>query len=369
MIRILQIVSSLAMNGTETFIINLFRNIDRSQVMFDFLVLSTEKKGFYYEIISLGGNVFFLPKRKDGIKSYNKALDAFFRQHAKDYDAVHYNVSSLTSVAPLIYARKYGIATRIVHCHNANCTGIHNRLFHRINRFRINRLATHFLACSSAAAKWGYSFSGKLPETKVITNGITLSKFTFNKEIRTQFRKALGISDKMVVLHVGTFNPIKNHSFLIDIFKEIKAIRQDAMLISVGEGELLQHTKEKTASLGIEQDVIFLGRRADVANIMMASDVMVFPSLHEGLGIVVIEALAASLPCLVSTGVPQEVNISDKIKFLPLSEGPQEWAKQAISLASTNRGESTDDRLSAYSIENTVRQMEKIYFSIPKKSK
>ncbi len=368
MIRILQIVSSLAMNGTETFIMNLFRNIDRSKVIFDFLVFSSGKEGFYDEIISLGGNVFFLPKRIDGIKNYHKALDTFFRQHAKDYDAVHYNVSSLTSVAPLTYALKHGIETRIVHCHNANCSGIHNKLFHRVNRFRINRLATNFLACSSAAAKWGYSFSGKIPETKVITNGITLSKFTFNKDIRIQYRKELGISDKMVVLHIGTFNPIKNHSFLIDIFKEIKAIRQDAVLLSVGEGQLQQLTKAKAISLGIEKDVIFLGRRTDVANIMMASDVMIFPSLHEGLGIVVIEALAASLPCLVSTGVPQEVNVSNKIKFLPLSDGAREWAKQAISLASTNRDESVDDRLSAYSIENTVRQMEEIYLSIPKNS-
>lgn len=367
MIRILQIVSSLAMNGTETFIMNLFRNIDHTKVMFDFLVFSGEKEGFYDEVISLGGNVFFLPKRRDGVKKYFTSLDTFFSQHAKDYDAVHYNVSSLTSVAPLRYARKHGITTRIVHCHNANCTGIHNKLIHRINRFRIKQLATHFLACSSAAAKWGYSFSGKLSETKVIANGINLSTFTLNKDIRMQCRKHLGISDKMVVLHVGTFNPIKNHSFLIDVFKEIKAIRQDAVLLSVGEGKLQEQTKAKAVRLGIEKDVIFLGRRMDVANIMMASDVMVFPSLHEGLGIVVIEALAASLPCLVSTGVPQEVNISDKIKFLPISEGPNEWAKQAISLSSTSRNEEVDNRVSSYSIENTVRQMEKIYLSVPKK--
>lgn len=368
MIRILQIVSSLAMNGTETFIINLFRNIDHSKVMFDFLVFSEKKEGFYNEIISLGGKVFFLPKRKKGIRNYFKALDSFFSQHAKDYDAIHYNVSSHTSVAPLIYARKHGVSTRIVHCHNANCSGLHNKLIHRINRLRIEPLATHFLACSSAAAKWGYAFSKALAKSQVITNGIALSKFTFNNDIRQNYRKELGIIDKLVVIHVGTFNPIKNHSFLLEVFKEIKTIRHDAVLLCVGEGPLQEEMKEKAARLGIEKDVMFLGRRTDVANLMMAADIMVFPSHHEGLGIVVIEALAASLPCLGSTGIPREVDVSKRIKFMPLSAESHEWAREAIDLASTNRDEPVDDRLLNYSIKSTVEQMNRIYLNLSKKS-
>lgn len=369
MIRILQIMSSLKMNGTETFIMNLYRNIDHSKVMFDFLVFSGMKEGFYDEIISLGGNVFFLPKRRDGMNRYFKALDLFFRQHAKDYDAVHYNVSSHTSVAPLIYARKYGVGTRIIHCHNANCSGFHNKLIHRINRLRIKSLATHFLACSSAAAKWGYAFSGALKEAKVITNGITFSKFAFNNDVREHYRKKLEINGKLAVLHVGTFNPIKNHSFLLEIFKGITSIRKDAVLLCVGEGQLQTNIKEKASSLGIEKRVKFLGRRTDVASLMMAADVMVFPSHHEGLGIVVIEALAASLPCLVSTGVPCEVGVSEKVRFLPLTAGSEEWAREAITLADTKRNETLDDRLRAFSIENTVEQMNDIYLNISKESK
>ena len=153
MTRVLQVVAALKKNGTETFIMNIFRNIDRKNFMFDFLIFSDEKEGFYNEILELGGNIYHIPSRRDSWKEYHHQLDVFFSKHATKYDAVHMHGMSLTSLAPLYYAKKHGIKKRIFHIHASNCDGLHNKILHYLNQTRISHLATHFLGCSNQAVK------------------------------------------------------------------------------------------------------------------------------------------------------------------------------------------------------------------------
>lgn len=364
MLRILQIVSSLQKNGTETFIMNLFRSLDKNEVMFDFLIFDNRKTGFYDELISLGSKIYQLPPRKESFIGYHKALDSFFKEHATDYDAVHYHGMSFTSIAPVFYARKHGVKKRIFHVHGKNCRGLHNKVFHKINRRRLSSQGTHFLGCSQEALKWGYPSRILSDKTKVITNGIDLKKFRFNNEVRMSVRNELGLSmDDFVIGHVGNFNPIKNHRFLIDTFEKVFQSDPRSYLICVGQGELLEIMKKIAEEKGLKERIIFMGHRDNVNDIIQAMDIMVFPSLHEGLGFVLIEAQAAALPVVASTGVPQEVKASDYFSFLSLKDKAERWAEEINFYKNILRNQTISRNLNKFSIENTREEILKIYKS------
>ncbi len=358
--RILHIVDHLAKNGTETFIMNLYRAIDRERYQFDFLTHTEEKTGFYDEIISLGGRIYSTPTRKQNVFKYHEELNKFFASHSKEYDTIHFHANSLTTLAPLFYAKKYHIPQRIVHVHSANCTGLHNKILHRLNRLRVSSLATHFLGCSCQACKWGYHHTQAYKKCSVITNGIDLNKFYPDVSTRNKTRELLGLKNSKIILHVGNFNPIKNHTFLLDTFAILLNRQPDAHLLCVGDGSLFQHTVAYAAELGIDKHVSFLGRREDIPDLMRAADLFVLPSTFEGLGIVLIEAQACGLKTLASTGVPKESKVNPSTTFLPLAAGPNEWAKEINrQLQAPNLPVSS--HMFKYSIETTLNQIIPIY--------
>lgn len=360
--RILQIVSGLKKNGTETFIMNLFRNIDREEIQFDFLVFSADKDGFYDEIISLGGHVHFLPPRRSGFITYHRQLDRFFRNHASEYDAVHLHGISFTSVAPLRYAKKHGISKRIVHIHGRDCQGFHNRLFHRLNKLRINNLVTHFLGCSQEALIWGYGRTGCLKKARVITNGINIPEYIFNPVIREKERQRLGLENAFVLGHVGSFNKIKNHRFLLQVFKAVREKNDKAMLICVGNGALYESIKTYADELNLSPYVMMPGHRDDIATLLQIMDVMVMPSLHEGFPLALLEAQAASLPAVVSTTVPHIIKMSPSMKFLSLTESTDTWAETILRFIGKERKPLTgNSKINDYSIAVTVKEMSGIY--------
>ncbi len=362
MIKVLQIVSHLKRNGTETFIMNLFHSIDSEKYHFDFLVFTDDTEGYYDEISSTGSKIFRLPPRKHGIVNYYSNLNKFFATHSKDYNVAHMHVSSFSSIAPLIYAKRYGIKKRIFHSHSTNCTGIHNKILHNLFKFAVPNIATDFLACSSSALKWAYHFTKAESVAKVITNGIDTSKFSYNMSVRSKIRNEFNLGDSFVIGHVGSFNTIKNHSFLLNTFSEVLKIHNNSKLICVGDGSLMLNMQNLAISLGIESKVIFTGKRTDVYSIMQAMDVFVMPSLYEGLPFVLIEAQAASLPIVASTGITSEINLSYNYTVLPLEAGHKIWAKKIIEFMNKEREPiSNHDPIQQYSIFNTVNQMKKIY--------
>lgn len=362
--RVLQVVSSLRKNGTETFIMNLFRNIDRSEVMFDFLVFNDDRSGFYEEIVSYGSRVFFLPPRRKDFFKYKKELISFFEKNASDYDAVHMHGMSLTTLLPLKLAKRYGIKKRIFHIHGSSCQGFHNKFLHGLNKMWINGLATDFLGCSQEALKWGFSHSKALIKSRVIPNGINLKKFKFDSRKRYDIRKELNIEKETVIGHIGSFNPIKNHLFLLEIFKSYQRLNPNSVLILVGDGNLEFSIKQKINELALNDKVKILGRREDVENIYQAMDIFVFPSLHEGLGFVLIEAQANGLPALASTGVPPEVVLSDNVARYPLGKSADDWALKIAELVEIDRNQTTfNNRMEKFSIINTVKILNSIYIS------
>lgn len=362
--RILQITGSLERGGTQTFIMNVYRVLRKRGVIFDFLLFSDSKEGFYSEAQSLGSKIFVLPSRKGNICRYLSGLKTFFKEHSSEYNYVHFSGCTLTTIAPLYYAKKYHIPHRIVHAHSASWEGIHNYILHSINRKLISFVATDFLACSIKAKDFFYP-TKLWDKCIILKNGINLCQFSFNNDIRNKVREKLGISDDVLVIgHVGRFATVKNHAFIIEVFNQIQQINDNVLLLLLGNGELLDSVKNKVKELDLERKVLFLGERDDVYRILQAFDLVLFPSLYEGLPFSLIEAQASGLKIFSSDRVSHEVDVTGNVFFLSLNKSAHSWA-EFICNHSTNVRRNTDTLIQkkGYSIEDTAQKLFTIYNS------
>ncbi|MDC3411850.1 glycosyltransferase family 1 protein [Terrihalobacillus insolitus] len=365
--RVLQIVGAMNRGGIETFLMNLYRNIDRSKIQFDFLVHTDSESAYDEEIRELGGRIFPIKPRRDGILNNRKSLEEFFKAH-NDYKVVHQHLSSLTYIEPLKIAKKYGIPYRVVHGHNIRQGGssVH-RYVHWLNQLFVESYATDFFACSDLSAKWTYPERiYKKNKFKIVNNAIESEKFKFNGKVRKEMRSVFGIAeDAFVVGHVGRFHPQKNHDFLIDIFREIHTKNNNSVLLLVGDGVLRSQIEKKISDIGLTENVIFTGVRKDVETIFQVMDAFVFPSLYEGLGIVLVEAQAAGLKCFTSNKVvPKDVNVTGLVRFLDLNKAPTYWAYEILRNSSYLRGSTTEDiKKYGYDIYYVAQDIQEWYVS------
>lgn len=336
--RVLQVFGEpLDNGGQEAFIMNMYRNVDREKVQFDFFTpYYCANESLRAEIESMGGRVFEKEGRFDTQGNKNDFLEnltAFFEEH--QYETVHIHSGSIFSLAfGARIARKSGAKKVIVHSH---CTGFDNlkyRLIKAASPFIFKGNATHYLACSKLAAAWKFPSSVmKSGNYTVIKNGIDLEKFTYQPENRAKYRKDLGLEDQFVICHIGRFTEQKNHSFLIEVFFEIQKRLPNARLLLIGEGPLKEPAEAQVQELGIADKVSFLGIRRDVSEILQASDLFLFPSVFEGLGIVAIEAQATGLPVVASEEIPEEADVTPLFHRLALKQGASHWAEEILSLS------------------------------------
>ncbi|MGE7856167.1 MULTISPECIES: glycosyltransferase family 1 protein [Bacillus] len=305
-LRVLHVVVNMNRGGAETLIMNLYRNIDRSKVQFDFL---TCKEGvFDEEVVKLGGKVHRIPYVTDvGHRGYIKALDTFFNSHPQ-YKIVHSHMDKMSGFV-LRSAKKARVPVRIAHSHSTSSEGgAIAKIYKWYAGAFIAPCATHFLACSRAAAQW--LFANRESATKILKNGIECDEFTFNSDIREQVRKELKLHEGVFVLgHVGRFAYPKNHTFLIDIFAQLIEYRPNSILLLVGDGPLRLDMEKKVEKLKLTDKVKFLGIRSDINRLLQAFDTFVFPSIYEGLPVTLIEAQGAGLPCIISDTITQDVDL------------------------------------------------------------
>ncbi len=336
MIRVLHWVSVMDRGGQETFIMNIYRNIDRDKVQFDFLC-SLNKKGDYDdEIKSLGGNIFYLDiKRKGGkfskyyfeLKETSKLLSKI----ADKYDIIHlHNYHAFSSYLEVKACKKAGFKNIILHSHNSCAPRIK---LHKLFRPLLARQKITRFACSQEAGKWLHDNRS----FEVIYNGIDTSQFYYDKENRLKLREELGLINNFVIGMVGRFNYQKNHMFALEVFSECVKINHQARLVLVGKGELEQGIIKKVEELSLQDKVIFLGVRNDVNKLMSAFDTLLMPSLFEGLGVVLIEAQYSYLPVIVSDNIPDETYISDLLKPINLNSDKKIWANTILQLKHINR--------------------------------
>lgn len=359
MVRVLQVVTDMNMGGIESFLMNLYRAVDRTQVQFDFLMHRAEPSFFDQEILDLGGRIYRLPAiRPDSFLSYRRALATFFREH-REYRVVHAH-NNAYSMFVLREAQKNGIPVRIAQSHCAfPRLGPVKRITYDYCRARINRYTTQAFACSTPAGEW--LFSGAPFE--VFPNAIHAERYRFDPVIREQVRQELGLGDGFTVMHVGRFDAVKNHSFLLDAFAGVLEREPEAKLVLVGDGILRAEIQSRVDAEFPQGAVIFTGVRRDVARLLQAADVFAFPSLYEGFGIALVEAQAAGLPCFKSDTITDDCVVTELLRSLPI-DSPEVWTDAVLAA----RGALRTDRLadiqaSGYDIAAAAKKLTRFYFN------
>lgn len=361
--RILHSLAGMSPGGAQSFIMNVYRNIDRKKYKFDFL-LNVGDGSYRGEIERLGGHIYVVPSRHEGILKERRALDEFFRNHGTEYNAVHIHRSSLTNIEVLKYAKKYGVARRILHCHSTSQVGWVHKLMHWLRKPVVHVWANKYLACSEVAADWMYKWTGVRNSVIEVRNGIDTKKYSFNSENRVSVRNELNIPNNALVIgHAGRFLEVKNHTFIIDVFKAVVRLRPDSYLLLAGEGPLVDTITQKVKRLSLTDKVFFLGNRDDMHRLLSAMDIFLFPSLYEGLPFAPIEAQAAGVRVVCSDRVSEEVQLSDGLQFHSLSESPEAWADAILSCPEVDKEMMRQSVISkGYDIMETILQLkENVY--------
>ncbi|MBR4588077.1 MAG: glycosyltransferase family 1 protein [Lachnospiraceae bacterium] len=364
-------------NGATIFELRVGERLKDSNIYFDYLCTEKADKEELAEYKKTKSRVYRLPIDNDhGLfireLKINRRYYHFFKTH--DYDIVYADTENALRAIHLFMARLAGVKVRVVHSHN---TGLQtesksSRLISRALRRLFLFSATDYLACSEEAAKWLFPKSiVKHKKYEIIKNGIELEEYLYSEDKRKKMRKALGISEgSLVVGNVGRLMPQKNHSFMLDVFAELKKKRDDAVLLLVGEGKLRNEIEEKAAGLGISDSVIMTGNVTNVSDHLQAMDVFIMPSLFEGFGIAGIEAQAAGLFCLFSDSIPRDIDITPLAKFMPPEAGADKWAESILSIKCEERQDhSAEIEKAGFSIEATIDRLKNIYAGLEKRSK
>lgn len=357
-LRVLHFQGRLGKGGAETFMMNTYRNIDRSKIQFDFVVYDDfiDIQPYNEEIKDLGGRIFVVPNPKKNIISYIVSVRKLLKAHT--FDIVHNEVFFGGGIN-LLLAKRAGINKRIAHSH-ATSDGKTNLIFKILRKpldSLLLKVATDFIACSTEAGK---ALFGESQSFRFVPNGIDLDMYR-NVET-TRIKKlydTLGIPvDATVIGNIGRFEDQKNHVFLIDIFKEIVKKDSNCHLLLIGEGSLEQKIKQKVKDNGLERKVHFLGIRNDIPELLALMDVFLMPSLYEGLPISAVEAQAAGAKLVLSSEVSKETRLSENVQFISLDTSSKEWADRVLQEPFKNL---PLEDLEEYDMHQTAQLMEEIY--------
>lgn len=341
-IRVLHVLGGVGLGGAESRIMDLYRAMDREEIQFDFLVHqkdpSVRRQEFYdEEIHRLGGRIYVLPKfQVYNYLSYRKAVQEFFARH-HEFGVVQGHMTSTAGIY-LPVAKKSGVPITVAHSRNAGVErgpkGIATRFFRR----NLADKADYCFACSRLA---GEDVFGKeavsAGRVKIIHNAVDTGKFAYDSSRRAKVREELGLTGELAVGHVGRFNYQKNHPYLIEIFAGLCEIRQDAVLLLLGEGPDKEKIREQCRSLGIEEKARFLGNQKHPEDYYQAMDLFVLPSFFEGLPGVLVEAQSCGLRCFVSDTITKEAAATDLVSYLSIKQPAKEWAEEMAKAASYER--------------------------------
>lgn len=335
-IRILNLFTIMNRGGAETMVMNYYRKIDRSKVQFDFMVHRQERGAYDDEIEAMGGRIFRMcPIYPQNFGRYKKMLKVFFDEHP-EYKILHSHMSELGYYA-FREAEKHGVKVKVCHAHNApvkesmNLKEKGQLLFRDYFKKKMLPYSDHLFICGEEAGNWLYGEENK-NRFVMMNNAVDAEKFRYSPAVRDEVRKELELDGKFVLLNVGRFNPQKNHTFILDIFKEIKNIHSDSVLLLAGNGTLENEIKEKCHALGLDDSVHFLGLRSDIDRLLQSADIFLFPSLYEGLPVTMVEAQSSGIKCFISDVIPQQCVLTDDVTALNLQKGAKHWAESITAL-------------------------------------
>lgn len=329
MYRILQTGFTANYGGVEAVVMNWYRNIDRDKIQFDFLVShKLDKIAYEDEILSLGGHIYReYYGRKEKPFTASKYIDKIFKNDSSIV-GVHMNLNTIEYITPLTLAARRNLPVRIVHSHNSGNLNRkekpETRAMQLLNKHIVQSNQYLKFGCSQMACDFMF---GKKCETQVIHNAIDLDRFAYDSTARKRIRHELGVTPETTLLgFVGRLQYQKNPIFMLKVFETYLHSNFDAVLVMIGAGAMEDECKQYVEQHSLKERVLFLGMKSNVADYYSAFDLFLFPSLFEGLGVVLIEGQACALPCLISENIPEDVDLTDLVLRKSLNSPLREWA-------------------------------------------
>lgn len=327
--NLLILTNTMNQGGAESFLMKIYREIDKSKYQFDFYIMGNV--GYFDdEIRSLGGKIFYKTMKTTNFRQYKSDLKSFMKNN--NYSFVFRSIAFPLAALDLYYAKKYlkpkNTIVRSTIALNSKS------FFGRAIQILTNSFSNIKIAPSTEAGI--YMFGRRLVKKNkvhILINGIDTKKFVFDLNLRLLKRNELGIEDgELLFIHIGRFSEQKNHSFLFKIFNQILIQAPNSKLICIGEGVLESTSKKILNELNIEKSVFIYNKIPNVETFLNAADLMIFPSIFEGLPNVVMEAQGASLPVVASNTITNECKVTDLVEFLPLND-VKEWAESCLKIA------------------------------------
>lgn len=357
--RLLCILSGMNMGGAETFLMKVYRVIDRTRFQLDFCINEKGKCAYEDEVLSYGGRIYRIPTKSENSREFEKQLTSIIKEN--NYQNVLRITSNGAGFLDLKVAKKAGATHTIARSSNASDGGSFKmRFVHLLGRVLWERYVDTMIAPSDLAAI--YTFGKKVYDSgqvHILKNGLDLTSFSFSKEKRYYIREEFGIRPGMTVIgHIGRFEEQKNHAFLVNVFEVFHRSNSNSILLLVGgQGKELERIHQLVREKGLKDCVIFAGIRKDIPAILSAMDVLVMPSFYEGMPNVVIEAQATGLPCVISDSITREANVTGLVKYLALTDSPAYWSKEIEQLVKGKERQSQIEQLenAGYSIDKVAK--------------
>lgn len=357
--RVLHVLSTLEQGGTEAVVLNYFANVDRKNIIFDFLVIWGDKKGYYEDSLSAQGcKIFRLQNPPNKFFAHGKELIDFFRR--EKYDIVHIHSMSSLRYRVAKAAKKCGVNTVIFHSHTSS--NDQHLFLHKLLKGRLNKWCDYKFACSDFAGKYMYN-----RKFDIVNNAIDVDKFSFNEHCRNELRKRYGLQDKLVIGNVGRLCDVKNQDFLIKLVPYLKKYNKNFVIFCVGDGERRALLEALAAENGCSDYIIFAGAvGSKVSEYYSMFDIFAFPSKFEGLSVVLIEAQANGLPIVASDTISSEHKINDNFEYVSIGETDSDylkWADTIINFSDKRIYHSHAVADSGYDIKQEAKKLGDFYLS------
>jgi glycosyltransferase involved in cell wall biosynthesis len=357
-IRVLHVTGAMNIGGTESMLMNIYRAVDRSRLQFDFLTFTRREAYFDEEIRSLGGKILVA----DNGSSFNQI---YFLIKKGKYKAVHAHTLFNSGIV-MAAAKAAGVPVRISHAHTTadNINSFKKRVYVWTMQKLINQCSNAYLTCSREAGKflYGHDKAEWLPNIIAVNNYLRKDEKVIN-----EFKVKYGLERKLVIGHVGRFIEAKNHAFLLEILSEMKTVGIDVVLLLVGDGDLKKQLENEAEKLKLSSNVIFTGALRDTGTALHAMDVFIFPSKYEGLGLVLLEAQAAGVPCITSEFIQPEADAGlGLVQQLSLKQNKDVWIKAVQNAAVNGKHKNAAEREKkllekGYSIEKITKRIAELY--------
>mgnify|MGYP004579988039 CR=1 FL=1 len=354
-IRVAQIMGKLWAGGVEMVVFNYYRAIDKSKIQFDFYYDADSTVEPSQDLIDMGARFYKLPPYQK-LPQYIRELEKHLREN--HYLIVHSHLNTI-SVFPLFAAWMCRVPVRIAHNHSVpSGKELKRDILKYFLRIFARVYSTDYFACSEKAGRWIFGDSNyDAGRVVIVRNATDFKRFKPDKIKTEKLKRELGLTDKLVIGHIGRFTYAKNHEFLLDVFKKLSEIREDAVLLLVGDGELNQTIHNLVKRKGLESRVVFTGQVSTPEQYYKLASVIVVPSIFEGLSLTTIESQIAGVPAVVSEAIPEEAVISDGVVRLNLKS--PNWINSILSME--NKTVVLNEKSINYDIYYAVKKLENWY--------